>query len=81
MESAIIIIFVFGYALIAFEHSVGINKTASALLTGVLCWTIFVMSQSGDGIHHVTSELGDHLESISEILFFFSIKDEFDDHR
>ena len=29
---------------IALEHTIKINKTASALLTGVICWTLFVLS-------------------------------------
>lgn len=45
MEVVIIIIFVLGYLCIALEHPIKINKTASALLTGVLCWTLFVISE------------------------------------
>lgn len=30
-----------GYILIALEHSIQINKTATALLTGVACWVLF----------------------------------------
>lgn len=41
METIIIIIFVIGYLAIAFEHPIKINKTASALITGVLCWALF----------------------------------------
>jgi len=44
MEIVIVIIFVVGYVLIALEHPIKINKTATALLTGVLCWALFVMS-------------------------------------
>ena len=44
MEIIIIAVFVLGYLAIALEHSIKINKTASALLTGVLCWTLFVLS-------------------------------------
>ncbi|NOT73571.1 MAG: sodium:proton antiporter NhaD [Cyclobacteriaceae bacterium] len=43
MEIYIIIIFVFGYLAIALEHSLKINKTATALVTGVLCWTLFAL--------------------------------------
>lgn len=41
MELAIIIIFIMGYLLIALEHPIQINKTATALLTGVSCWVLF----------------------------------------
>lgn len=43
MESFIIIIFVIGYLLIALEHPLKINKTATALVTGVLCWALFAI--------------------------------------
>ena len=64
----IIIIFTLGYLAIAFEHNIKLNKAASALITGVLCWTIYVFS----GIeHHVASEkLLEHMGEISGILFF-----------
>ena len=44
MEIFIIIIFILGYSAIALEHPLKINKTATALLTGVLCWTLFILS-------------------------------------
>ena len=40
---AIIIVFCFGYLAIATEHNIKIDKTASALMTGVLCWTIYIL--------------------------------------
>jgi Na+/H+ antiporter NhaD/arsenite permease-like protein len=43
MLTAIIIVFVIGYMAIAFEHPLHINKAASALLIGVLCWTLYVL--------------------------------------
>jgi Na+/H+ antiporter NhaD/arsenite permease-like protein len=44
MESLIIVVFVIGYVCIALEHTIKINKTASAILTGVICWTLFALS-------------------------------------
>jgi Na+/H+ antiporter NhaD/arsenite permease-like protein len=44
MEALVIIVFVIGYIAIALEHPIKINKTASALLAGVICWTLFVLS-------------------------------------
>lgn len=41
---AISIIFCIGYLAIATEHSIKIDKTASAILTGVICWTIFILN-------------------------------------
>jgi len=68
MNLLIIAIFVIGYAAIAFEHPLKINKTASALLTGVLCWVIFIMSSDETGA--VSEKLYAHLGEISGILFF-----------
>jgi Na+/H+ antiporter NhaD/arsenite permease-like protein len=45
MEIFIVVVFVLGYFLIALEHPIKINKTATALVTGVLCWTLFVISE------------------------------------
>jgi Na+/H+ antiporter NhaD/arsenite permease-like protein len=42
-----LIIFVLGYAAIALEHTIRIDKAASALITGVLCWTVYVLGASG----------------------------------
>lgn len=64
MGIASIIVFILGYLAIALEHPLKINKTATALVTGVLVWTIYAIS-TGDA-----SELGHHLASTSEILFF-----------
>lgn len=44
MELIIVLIFVVGYTAIALEHPIKINKTATALVTGVVCWTLFVLS-------------------------------------
>lgn len=43
MEILILVVFVLGYLGIALEHSVHIDKSAFALLTGTLCWGIFVI--------------------------------------
>lgn len=50
METIIIIIFVIGYVAIALEHSLKVNKTASALLTGVVCWTLFVLAAPTESV-------------------------------
>lgn len=44
MEIAIIAVFIVGYVIIALEHPLKINKTATALITGVVCWTLFILS-------------------------------------
>lgn len=45
MTIAIIIVFIIGYLCIALEHPLKINKTASAILTGVICWTLLVLAE------------------------------------
>jgi len=44
MLTTIIILFVLGYLAIALEHQIHINKAASAILTGVLCWTLYALN-------------------------------------
>jgi Na+/H+ antiporter NhaD/arsenite permease-like protein len=68
MTVIIIVIFVIGYIAIATEHSIKINKSASALLTGVLCWTVYILYTPDK--HIVTEELVHHLGELSGILFF-----------
>jgi Na+/H+ antiporter NhaD/arsenite permease-like protein len=46
---AIIAVFVIGYILIALEHPLHIDKTASALFTGVVTWAIFAVAASYGG--------------------------------
>jgi Na+/H+ antiporter NhaD/arsenite permease-like protein len=43
MELLVISCFVIGYLAIVFEHPIKINKTASALVTGIICWTIVAL--------------------------------------
>jgi NhaD family Na+/H+ antiporter len=68
MEIFVIVVFVVGYIAIAMEHPIKINKTASALLTGVLCWTLYALSAHDPA--KVGGELSHHLANVSEILFF-----------
>ncbi len=68
MITTIVIIFVLGYLAIALEETIHINKTASALITGVLCWTAYVLYSADSEI--VVEELAGHVGEISEILFF-----------
>lgn len=68
MEILLIVVFVVGYLAIALEHPLHINKAASAILTAVLCWTIYIVN-AGD-VHLINHELAEHLGEISGILFF-----------
>ena len=85
MELAIVAVFVLGYAFIALEHSVRIDKAASALLTGTLCWALFVLGSDGPPAHLAAEfahagegglkvffehRLLHHVQEIASILFF-----------
>lgn len=60
-----LLIFIVGYFLITLEHPLKLNKAATALLMGVLCWTVYVfMPGAEDG------KLFEHLSEISGVLFF-----------
>jgi Na+/H+ antiporter NhaD/arsenite permease-like protein len=69
MEALVIVVFVVGYIAIAFEHAIKINKSASAILTGVICWTLFIVStpsaevlnstQFAEFLTHLKTEMGE----------------------
>lgn len=63
-----IFLFVAGYLAIAFEHSLKLDKAASALIAGVLCWTVVFLS--GPDLQRSSSALMHHLGEIASILFF-----------
>jgi NhaD family Na+/H+ antiporter len=68
MAILIAFIFILGYLTIAFEHPIRINKAASALLTGVVCWSVYALS--GNQKELVSENLSHHLSEIAGILFF-----------
>jgi Na+/H+ antiporter NhaD/arsenite permease-like protein len=68
MSLLIIIVFIVGYFLIAFEHKIKIDKAASALVTGILTWTCYFFSQNDP--HEPSHVLMHHIGDISGILFF-----------
>ena len=82
MSILIIVVFILGYAAIALEHPIKIDKAATALITGMLCWAIYVFSIDGSGydilhtIEHGVESLNykngliHHLYDIASILFF-----------
>ena len=82
MVVTLITIFIIGYACIALEHPLRINKTATALLLGGLLWAVFNMfnvSTAGviDGYggveayrHFVSENLIENLGETAEIVFF-----------
>ena len=68
MIVAIILVFVLGYICIALEDFLKINKAAVALITGVLCWTLYIISSDKKDV--VSRELIEHMGNLSQILFF-----------
>jgi Na+/H+ antiporter NhaD/arsenite permease-like protein len=64
----IILVFILGYAAIIFEHTIHINKTASALVTGIGCWTLYALS--GADAHTVEHQLIETFANAAQILFF-----------
>lgn len=46
MEFALVFTFFLGYMAIVFEHQLGVNKAASAILTGALCWVILMLGDA-----------------------------------
>lgn len=75
MEIAILIVFIVGYAFIALEHPVKIDKAASALIMGMVTWALyaFVPGVDHDTLFHGAQGEGGlyhHLFDIASILFF-----------
>jgi Na+/H+ antiporter NhaD/arsenite permease-like protein len=68
MVTVITIFFVLGYLLITLEHPIHFNKTATALITGVLCWIIYIVWATSP--EPVLEQLSHHLIQIAQILFF-----------
>lgn len=64
----IVVIFLVGYLLITLEHTFNMNKAGVALLSGVLCWTVYISHMPDPDL--VTEQLTHHLSEISAILFF-----------
>lgn len=68
MEIAMIVVFVLGYIAIALEHPLKIDKAASSLITGMVCWALFVFTHVEP--LEVEQGLMHHLYDIANILFF-----------
>lgn len=66
--TTIILVFIVGYTVITLEHPIRFSKTATALITGVLCWIVYILSVSDT--EPVLADLSHHLIEIAQILFF-----------
>ncbi len=78
LTTAIVIVFVIGYACIALEAFTKVNKAAVALLMFVACWTLFMFDpapyvnvlQGGDISQAVNMAIEGHLGATATTLFF-----------
>lgn len=71
MNLLLLLFFLLGYLAIILEHPLGIHKSASALITGVLCWLVVTMNMPQDvGTVATGLIIMNHLGDISGILFF-----------
>ena len=68
MLTILVIIFILAYAAIAFEHPLGVNKTASALIGAGLLWTVYAMLSNDP--HLIGEQLGESLTGTAQIVFF-----------
>ena len=63
---SMLVVFILGYTLIAFEHNLKIDKAASALLAGSLCWAIFALG---------LFEIDINSDNFGKFLTYFQTKD------
>jgi Na+/H+ antiporter NhaD/arsenite permease-like protein len=68
VTTVITILFIAGYCLIIFERALKINKAGMALLTGVACWTAFIVYSPDK--NEVARQLIERMGDFSGILFF-----------
>jgi len=79
----LVLTFVLGYLFIAIEHTIKIDKAASAILTGVFCWIILLFGREillggqpeltghlDEAVHFLDHTLLVQVGEIAEILFF-----------
>lgn len=65
----IIIVFIAGYAAIIGEHKTGVNKTAVALITAVLCWVLVSVGYFPQ-TDRAIGPLNAHLADTSQVMIF-----------
>jgi Na+/H+ antiporter NhaD/arsenite permease-like protein len=68
MLTLLVVIFVVAYAAIALEHSIGVNKTASALIAAGLLWTVYAMMSGNHD--RVDGNLTESLAATAQVVFF-----------
>lgn len=68
MNLWIMLLFGLGYLAITLEDALKTNKAAIGLITGVLCWTTYMLGSSEK--EPLVHALAEHMGEISQILFF-----------
>ncbi len=65
-------LFIAGYALIALEYRLRIDKAATAILLGTISWLVLLVlpASSGAAFPHAEERLFSHVSEIASILFF-----------
>jgi len=69
MMTMVAVVFVLGYSMIALEHPIKINKSATALLAAGLMWTLYSFA-SPLGAEGVSHQLTEKLAETAAIVFF-----------
>ena len=88
MITIAILLFIIGYTFIALEHSLGVNKTATALVLGMLLWTLcifagpdIIISANNTSFHeYVTANPSLHSLSLREQAIQYLINLQIIDH-
>jgi Na+/H+ antiporter NhaD/arsenite permease-like protein len=68
MITLIVLAFLLGYLIITLENKLKVNKSATALITGVICWTLFIFFTADKEL--VIQHLEQHLSNTAAIVFF-----------
>jgi Na+/H+ antiporter NhaD/arsenite permease-like protein len=68
MTTVLILLFISGYLLIAIGSVIKINKAAIALITGMLCWLVYMVTSNNKEI--ISGQLSASVGEILGILFF-----------
>jgi Na+/H+ antiporter NhaD/arsenite permease-like protein len=69
MMTLIAVVFVLCYAMIALEHPIKINKSATALIAAGVMWTLYLLASPHD-THEVIEQLTEKLAETAAIVFF-----------
>ncbi len=67
MEFGVTAIFILGYIFIIMEHKIKISRSATAILTGILCWIAIMLSGNKESLQ---LSLEKSISESSQIIFF-----------